>query len=194
MPPDRVRQVYDRLGVNSGYLSSDAAAWFRAGRALPINFTEVGRTPVIQRLVAGGISVAVVHFPALPADSPFAHLPEAIKSVVTAARSVDDAQLVIGMSPWGHAAEEEALPLLQKSFQLLIGGGTGRSFAAYAPQAAPDLLWARPSPRGRNVSLVDIMNLPERGQPWTPGLDVEAREASLSAEVPDDHEVAALLR
>ena len=194
VPPDRVRQAYDRLGVNSGYLSSDAAAWFRVGRALPMNFTEVTGEPVIKRLVTGGLSVAVIHFPPLPIGSPPSLLAERIRRVTEAARSVADAQLIVGVSPWGLPAEEEALPLLQGSLHVLVGGGPGPSFSAAPPPTAPELLWVRPGTQGKHVSLIDILSLPAPGSAWTPGIHVEAREAALSPEIADDPEIAALLR
>lgn len=199
--PDNVRRAYDRIGVDAGYLSSAAAAWFRVGRALPINFTEVTTAPVVRRLTAGGVSVAVVHFPPLPQGDEAAALPDRLRAVIEAARSVADAQLVVGVSPWGFMAEDHALPHLEEAFHVLIGGGSGAPFPAHSPKSAPGLLWLRPTPDGKNVQILDIRALPARTadrpafkRPWLADVTFESRDATLTPDIPDDTAVAELLR
>lgn len=195
-----MRQAYDALGVDAGYLSSAAATWF--GNALPRRFLRVDDSPVVQRLHVGGVSVALVLF---PPESAFATTkttdtsPDAfnrlLNAVLTTARSVGDADIRIGISPWGFQRERQSLPSLAQAFDVLIGGGPGAPLIAEVLPAAPSLLWSRPELDGKSVILLDLMTIPAPGTPrdWTPGLFSQCREITLTSRVPTDSQMEQLL-
>lgn len=200
--PDQVRQVYDLLGVDAGYLSPKAASWFRAGRALPINFQVIGETPVTQRFQVNGVPLAVVFFPAFPlGQDAFEPSPAAVRDtlgkVLAAGARVQDARLVIGVSPWGFEAEQKLLPQLAPVFQVLLGGGLGATLGGEATPEAPSLLWSRTENKGQSINIIDFFSLPaqkDRKHKWIPNKNVQAQTQRLGDDCPTDHAVEALLR
>ena len=113
--PGTVRAIYDALYVDCGMLSEAAAEWF--GKDRPRNFLEVKDRPVIRRLYAGSVPVAVILFPPLSAGEKTGSgrpSPGLLASVLAAADTVPEAVLRIGISPWGF----EGLFLYRLCFQL----------------------------------------------------------------------------
>lgn len=198
-----MRLAYDALGVDVGYLSSAAATWF--GTTLPRRFLRVDDSPVVRRLQIGGVSVALVLFPPEPAteqnapkdtetssSDTFNHL---LKTVLTTARSVEDADIRIGISPWGFQRERQSLPSLAQAFDVLIGGGAGAPLVAEVLPSVPSLLWSRPESDGKSVMVLDLMEIPAPGsiRDWTPGLFSQCRELTLTSRVPADPQMEQLL-
>lgn len=199
--PDTVRQAYDALTVDAGYLSTRAAAWF--GDTLPQHFVRVGVSPVVRRLQVGGISVALVFFPpepsattsSIPSDSSEATPNRVLGAVLVAARSVADADIRIGLSPWGFQRERQALPALAEVFDVVLGGGTGAPLVGEVNPALPSLLWSRAEREGRSLMVLDLLDIPAPGLPrnWTIGLFSQCREVSLDAHIPTDLRMERLL-
>lgn len=193
--PAVVRAVYDALQVDCGMLSSSAAAWF--GPKRPRNFFESGTKPVVRRFTPGGIPVAVVLFPPLSvggtseSEAPTKKL---LAQVLAAADSVPDAVLRIGISPWGFDGEYAAGEALESRYQILLGGGAGAALAGEISRQG-GLVWSRSDRDGRSIMVLDILSVPQPGQPvaWELGLSVDAREVRLTSSVPSDPRIAALL-
>lgn len=193
-----VRKAYDLLHVDAGGVFAPTARWFRKeGGKLPSGFAEVGAEPVVRRFERGGFRAAVIFFPTLGIDQAgqITASPQ-LASVLAAGRQVRDADLLIGVSPWGLEAEQAALPQLGQVYHVVLGGGPGAPFPCAVPDNAPGLLWSRADRRGRSIIVLDLLELPGRNpaHAWIQELNVHAREAVLDQTVPEDPEMAAVLR
>ncbi len=210
---DAVRRAYNRLEVDAGFASGSASRWFRAGGGtLPAGFVEVTAEPVTRYFQRGGFRIAVIFFPGPPARpaqwTPGPSLPagtqkpavpagaELSAAVLEAGRRAGDADLVIGVSPWGIEAESAAASRLNGVFHVLLGAGPGSPFPFHVQEDAPGLVWSRADRRGRSLTVLEFTELPGRapGHVWVPGLNADGREIPLDHTVPEDAETAALLR
>lgn len=195
--PQAVRAVYDALGTDCGLLSPAAAAWF--GDARPAGFVEAAQKPVTRRLSIGGHSVAVIFFPPLSvggtaeSETP---TPKLLAAVLAAADAASDADLRIGVSPWGFEGEFAVRQALEQRFHVLLGGGPGAPFAAEVNVGTPGLLWSRADRDGRSLMVIDLLELPRPGAPfaWEDGLTMQAKEIRLTSAVPSDPRMEAILR
>lgn len=190
--PNRISQAYTALDITCGYLSLAASRWF--GKSIPPHFLPVADHPVTRRFLCGNVSVAVILFPSLPTESVQAEK-KPITAALKAATAVSDADLIIGVSPWGFRAEHGACPALAKRFHVLLGAGEGAPFAAETLPQSPSLLWSRADHNGRSLMVLDIMDLPRSGieTAWEPGLSFTAREVVLTAAIPEHPEIKRLL-
>lgn len=194
--PQAVRVVYDALGVDCGLLSSSAAAWF--GDARPARFVEAADSPVTRRLTVGGQSVAVIFFPPLSvggtreSETP---TPKLLAAVLAAADAASDATVRIGVSPWGFEGEYAVRQALEQRFHVLLGAGPGAPFAAEVNAQVPGLLWSRADRDGRSVMVIDLLALPQPGEPfaWEWGLTMQAKEVRLTSDIPSDPRMEAIL-
>lgn len=194
--PQTVRAVYDALRVDCGLLSPSAAAWF--GGASPARFVEAADRPVTRRLSVGGYSVAVIFFPPLSAggtresETP---TPKLLAAVLAAADTASDADLRIGVSPWGFEGEYAARQALEQRFHVLLGAGPGAPFAAEVNAQIPGLIWSRADRDGRSLMVLDLLTLPQPGEPfaWEWGLTVQAKEVRLTSDIPSDPRMEAIL-
>lgn len=194
--PQAVRAVYDALGVDCGLLSPSAAAWF--GDARPARFVEAADSPVTRRLTVGGQSVAVIFFPPLSvggtreSETP---TPKLLAAVLAAADAASDATLRIGVSPWGFEGEYAVRQALEQRFHVLLGAGPGAPFAAEVNAQAPGLIWSRADRDGRSVMVIDLLALPQPGEPftWEWGLTMQAKEVRLTSDIPSDPRMEAIL-
>lgn len=194
----RVRNAYDLLRVDAGGVFASTAQWFRKeGGKLPSGFTEVGAEPVVRRFERGGIRGAVIFFPPIDIDHTdrITASPQ-LASVLAAGRQARDADLVIGVSPWGMEAEQSVLPQLEQAYHVVLGSGPGAPFPCDVPDNTPGLIWSRADRRGRSLIVLDLLELPGRNpvHAWIQELNVHAREAALDQTVPEDPEMAAVLR
>lgn len=189
--PDAVRTIYSALRVNVGYASPEAAQWF--GGRLPAGFAAVHDKPVVQRVQVGGVLAAVVLFPAVQGDVPDAVL----RALLAAARSSGDADVVIGVSPWGFQKEAKALQRLAEGYDVLLGGGSGAPFPVELTTFAPGIAWSRPDKDGRCVIDIRFMTLPgkhaERPRSWLREVDFFVKEHPLGMEIDSAPDVAGLL-
>lgn len=190
--PARISQAYTALDVTFGYLSLAASQWF--GKSIPLHFALVADQPVTRRFLCGSVSVAVILFPSFPSGSSEAGQNPAA-AVLKAAKTVSDADLVIGVSPWGFRTEYAAYAALAERFHVLLGAGEGAPFAAEVLPQCPSLLWSRADHDGRSLMVLDIMALPHAGEKtaWVPGLSFMAREVVLTAAVPEQPDMQRLL-
>lgn len=193
-----VRSAYDLLHVDAGGVFAPTARWFRKeGGRLPSGFTEVGVEPVVRRFERGGIWAAVIFFPPLGLEQTdrITTSPQ-LANVLAAGRQARDADLVIGVSPWGREAEQAALPQLGQVYHILLGGGPGAPSPCAVPDNAPGLLWSRADRRGRAIIVLDLLELPGRNpaHAWIQEVNIHAREALLDQTVPEDPEMAAVLQ
>lgn len=209
---DVVRRAYDRLRMDAGFASGPASRRFRAGGgSLPSGFVEVTAEPVTRYFRRGGFRIAVIFFPGPPARpaewTPGPSLPggtpnpaapvdaDLSAAVLEAGRRAGDADLVIGVSPWGIEAESAAASRLNGVFHVLLGAGPGSPFPFHVQEDAPGLVWSRADRRGRSLTVLEFAELPGRapGHVWIPGLNADGREILLDHTVPEDPDTANLL-
>ncbi len=186
-----VQRIYTALRPDAGYLSPVASRWF--GDAAPAGFTPVAAAPVTRRLMMAGLSVAVIFFPQLPQGKDEAE-PSMLRSVIAAASAAADADLRIGVSPWGFRGEYAARQGLSLAFHFVLGAGEGAPFALDAAAMEP-ALWVRAAKEGRSVMVLDMNVCPARDQTpvWTPGINISGREIQLEDSIPDDPHMHKLL-
>ncbi|WCB45424.1 hypothetical protein PH214_10090 [Nitratidesulfovibrio vulgaris] len=190
------RKGYDLLKVDDGYLSPKAAQWFmtHAG-GTPAGFRSVDGPPQTRIHTVNAMRVAVVFFPPLPqgVDDP---TPEMVRDALSAGRKArSGADLVIGVSAWGSLNERDMLPRCEGVFDILFGSGTGSAFDGTVDGVAPGVLWARPERDGKGVNVVEVLALPQPGQPndWVPGITIATRYIMLSDTVAHDPAMEAVI-
>lgn len=189
-----------------------------------VDATPVARRLPVTLADGRRLDVVIVFFPPLPEDhgdawtAPPDKLLDEILAVARAAggRNADDAdgehrradnaarpgsaptiaapELIIGVSPWGFQAERFALPRLAGTFHLLLGAGAGAPLPAEVFDDAPSLLWSRADVDGRGVIVLDLLQLPARGQTWDPLTAAWAREIDIAPPLPADPDMERLLR
>lgn len=191
----------------TGFTRVDAAP---VARCLPVALADDRR-----------LDVVIVFFPPLPEDhtdawtAPPDSLLDDILAVARAAggQNADDAreperprtdnappaaaaplELVVGVSPWGFQAERFALPRLAGPFHILLGAGPGAPLPAEVFDDAPSVLWSRADVDGRGVIVLDLLQLPARGQNWNPLAAAWAREIDIAPPLPADPDMERLLR
>ena len=124
--PQAVRAIWELLHPDAGYLSQAALRWF--GGTPPAGFVPVADRAVTRRLKVGGIAVAIVFFPPLSTfgteetETPTRAL---LSQVLAEANASADADIRIGVSPWGFQAEYDVREALSQSFHILLGAGSG---------------------------------------------------------------------
>ena len=191
LAPKDFQRIYTSLHPDIVYLSPAAARWFAPGT--PGNFLEVDSGPVTHTLHVGGLTVAVILFPDLDPSSP-APGRSLMTDVLAAARAAANADIRIGVSPWGFQAEYSVRQALSQAFHLVLGAGPGAPFPLDAAAMAP-ALWTRAAANGRSLICLDLDTVPPRGcaPDWIPGLTVHASEMYLEQNIPDDPAMLELL-
>ena len=183
--PDRLRAAAAFCAPDAGYLTQHEAGLF-SGKKLPEGYVTVGNTPCVRRLRTAGGTVAVIMLPELPSGADTVP-DQMLRAVLEAGRSQADADLVIGVSPWGFSAEGRALPALDGVYDVLLGGGAGAPFPIDVTAFAPGVIWARSDSDGRTIIELGLDVLPgaARPHPWIRDVDVRGREWLLGPAVKD---------
>lgn len=186
LQPEALRKAYDCLRVDAGYASPAAQAWFGSA-GLPRHFALVSNTPVVRRLQAGSVRVGLVMFP----EATDTTLGKTVESVLDAARSLADTDMVVGLSPWGFRLEGKSLARLSEGFDLLLGAGDGAPFPVEVTTYAPGIVWSRADHNARVVTALDMLIIPEGPRPrtWIQGLHFRVREYPLVESVRENTEV-----
>jgi hypothetical protein len=146
----------------------ESALLSRAGVVPPDSAVVLGQTPATRIINRGGVRIGLVFFP-VP-DKPGGPPGDKARSAtVRAARDLrGQADLLVGISPWGSMAEEAFLTANPGLYDVLLGGGPGFGTPA-APEPVPGTLWARSHTRGKTINLLDIaLPLKNDGAPWVP--------------------------
>ncbi len=180
----RLGQAFQRLRYD---LMAVTAAEDAALRAAQVDLPRevFGPTPQLRFLSSPAGPVAVIVFPASPADL------QAVIALAEEARH--QAGLVIGLSPWGAEAEQAMLATAPQALDLLLGAGPGPgSGGLFMNDGAT--VWLRPYTEGKTVAEVRIPTLPQPGTKvrWQPGDNLTATAIGLTHFIPSDPEIAAL--
>ncbi|MDR1125394.1 MAG: hypothetical protein LBM64_04940 [Deltaproteobacteria bacterium] len=189
----KVMAAYAALRPQAACLSPEAGRWFRAGRVnIPEFFVPLSKMDgrAASRIVEiGGRTVGLVFF--AEADG---GLEQARAGALFAGRQLlPRVHLLVGVSPWGFAAEKDFLPEGAGLFHILLGGGSGPGFAVASSAQAGEILWARPAAAGVGVNVISLYRWPEAGPlRWENGLSFEARQEFLGPGLQEDPEIARL--
>ncbi|MDR3176823.1 MAG: hypothetical protein LBU06_09890 [Desulfovibrio sp.] len=165
-------KVHELLRVDTGWISGKAARWLRGetGRIPPGYLVSEGKS-VSRLLNTRAGSVGVVFFPEgpVPGKGPG---PGQESEVLAAGKALrEKAALLVGVSPWGAAAEKKFLPKAQGVFDCILGGGEGIGFDFIFAEGSSSPIWIRPDVKGRAVNVLEIYLPPLAGSSfvWSEG-------------------------
>lgn len=190
--PELVQRLYDTLHPDAGYLSSAEAVWFK--EFIPKAFSQVGEQPVTQRIEIGGLSVALIFFPDINENETEQDRTRALSSILAAAYAADNADLRIGVSPWGFQQEYAARGSLAQAFHIVLGAGEGAHFPLDTVSMEP-AVWVRAAEDGRSVIALDLESCPSRGisPVWVQDLNIRGREIRLEDAIHEDSKIRQIL-
>ncbi len=188
--PELVQRLYDTLHPDAGYLSSAEAVWFK--EFIPKAFSQVGEQPVTQRIEIGGLSVALIFFPDI--NETEQDRTRVLSSILAAAYAADNADLRIGVSPWGFQQEYAARGSLAQAFHIVLGAGEGAHFPLDTVSMEP-AVWVRAAEDGRSVIALDLESCPSRGisPVWVQDLNIRGREIRLEDAIHEDSKIRQIL-
>lgn len=150
--------------------------------------------PAFEVRQIGPLRVGLLLFPALAPG--LKNAPQVVAQAVTdkALALRERADLVIGISPWGAAAEENFLMSRGHTVDILFGAGPGPGFLA-RPMAQDTVLWIRAYAQGKTLHQVVIKSLPRRAPDWkwTRDQNVAVLLQSLTENITNDPDMDALL-
>lgn len=188
-------EAYNSMNADAVYLSTKAASFFtEAGVTLPDSFVTVGEEPVGRLIEYGQHIVGLVFFTDPRDPSPEA-MAKAQRMALDKGRELyGQATLVIGISPWGTAAEQEFTDKAGDVFHVILGGGKGMGFPYALPAQEFPTLWCRPDSSGRSLNMLRIYQWPESGfWRWKAGLNFEGSLSPLGANIPEDPHISSIL-
>lgn len=184
--------VYGRLGYDLGVaLPLEARALGDAGAALPKGFVTLGEEPLTRVFERGGLRIGVVAL----GDKAAAYKPvgdEAKRAALDAAGALrPSVDILVGVSTWGERDEVAFVKDHPGVFDVLLGSGVS---AGYGVRALGDgaTVWCRPMFDGRGIVRLDILALPEAGQPWRDGREFTSLIYELGAEVASNADISAI--
>lgn len=190
-------KVQDYLKPDAGWLSPASGKWFlkHTGRT-PEKYIPVEKAPEILLLERAQVRVGLVFFPEGSAEKK-APTRDETRAVLAAAESLKEkADLIIGVSPWGFALEQEFIEAARGAFSLILGGGTGIGFSHTTLSTTPETLWSRPDPGGRSVNIIEFFERPATGTPfyWIDGISFKAWQEPLGPSSPPDIGMQKIIR
>lgn len=190
--PEKLRTAYGLARVHAGYAGPKTRAWFGAV-GLPTNFVEVNTAPVVRRIQINALRVAVILFP--PARETLSD--KALTSLLDTAHAAKDADIVIGVSPWGFRLEGKTLSRLAEGFDVLLGSGEGAPFPLEVTTYAPGIIWSRADRDARSITELRLYTLPgpnaARPRAWLNAVDVQGQEHPLGMNILEDTAVTAVI-
>lgn len=190
--PEKLRAAYGLTRVHAGYAGPKTRAWF-GSVGLPPNFAEVNTSPVLRRVQINALRVAVILFPPVSETVP----DRLLVSLLDMAVSARDADIVVGVSPWGFRLEGKSLARLAEGFDVLLGSGEGAPFPLEVTTYAPGILWSRADRDARSITELRLYTLPgphaARPRAWLNAVDVQGQEYPLDMNIPESPAVTAVI-
>lgn len=161
-------------------------------------WAELPRRAKGEVLIRNGLRIAVVRFPMAegidgrPTEEQFR---QAREEGIHLRREAD---VVIGISPWGAHAEQaflERFAAATQPYDVLLGGGPGPGHSGRIAGGG-SATWLRPYPQGKAVQWLRLDGLPKkRPDVWLKReTDVRFGSVSLDGSVPEDKTINDLLR
>jgi hypothetical protein len=184
-------QAYDFLGYDLGVTTPQETEWLAsAGAKLPGVFRPLGKEMQTVVLDRAGLKVALVLFPA--AD--LAKETDRGQGLFAAARAAaakarPGADLVVGVSPWGEAAEMALSESAPGAFDILLGAGKALGYGV-RPLAGGRTILVRPPFDGRGLVRFDLLALPAGSdRVWIDGKAYRAEVRMFDWSIPQAPEV-----
>lgn len=145
-------------------------------------------------LKAGEVTVGLLVLPELPRGA--RGLPQnLIHEIEHAVRELrGTAQIVVAMSPWGYAREQELLKANGPLPHVLLGSGPGVGVAGMLADGGKTA-WMRSYPEGKAVLCLEVLDLP-LGNPtfkWTEGKNVRMTLNGLTDQYTEDQQMLMLM-
>lgn len=174
--PENILRAYDRFMAQGIYLSPRAQKWLgKRAEKLPPNYIRMTNKVQSRIIPVAGRQVGIVYF-AQTDDA--AGLKRAQADALEAGRKLrGQADLLIGVSPWGRDSERVFAEKTDGLFHIILGGGPGYGFGASVIGKNEGLLWVRPEAQGIAANLVQISAWPD------PALHIWGYDANYRAEV-----------
>lgn len=140
--------------------------------------------------------IGVILLPPLPAAA--TDLPrELVRQFADAVRRLRaSTRLVVAMSPWGYAGEQELLKTSGPLPDVLLGSGPGIGLTG-SIAAGGKTLWIRSFAQGKSMSRLDILAWPDHGDPnfkWTEQQNVRMTLVGLTDQYQEDPQVLSLMQ
>ncbi len=159
-----------------------------AAGKIPSGYAEVSGEPVslIKNTPAGKLGLVLFPRGSGPYYQPTLEQQAAVLRAATDLKP--KVSLVMGISPWGQASEQEFLPKARGIFSCILGGGPGPAFAQAFPSGDTSLLWARSDMNGRAVLELSLLQMPVSGTSaaWLDGVTFTSHLVILGPRYPSD--------
>ncbi len=147
---ERLVRAFDLMGYDLKTISYEEAYYFKKYN-IPLKGWVGSQDKVILKKIETKEGTLI--FVVLPWD--MSALDNASqKKLLTSLQNKDS--LVIGISPYGYAEEEDLLDNYPHLFDILLGSGRGLIFAG---QVQGRTLWVRPMSKGKAVYIISIKDL-----------------------------------
>lgn len=187
-------RAYSLLGYDLGCLTPDEAAALAAQNApAPKGWLTLGKEPQAKTAEVGGLKVGVLFLPLLGQDEKTPDKKLVAKVSRAAKRLREDADVVIGVSPWGMRGEEALLKKRPGLFDVLLGAGRGSGLYAKAPNG--ETVYTRAYEKGKAINRIDLLELPKgEKHVWSLQKNFKAKITPLDDATPDNGRIKALFR
>ena len=187
-----LKKAYDLLGYDIFLLSPADATVLRTTKVPASNGWQspLDAPRLVVRDVPGG-RLAFVLFP--DSGSPDPAMEEELFRYAKALREEGTYNLVVGVSTWGSARENDFIEKHDPVFDIVLGSGQGPGYAGLYLKGNR-VLWVRAFTKGRNVLNVAMPALPAAGEKvvWAPETSVRVVTAPLGDGLPSDPEIRAI--
>ena len=184
--------VYGRLGYDLGVaLPLEARIMGDAGATMPSGFVTLGDEPFTRVFERGGLRIGFVVL-GRKADAYKPAGEKALQAALNAAGALrPSVDILVGVSTWGERDEVAFAKNHPGTFDILLGSGVS---AGYGVRALGDgaTVWCRPMFDGRGLVRLDVLALPEAGQPWRDGREYASQMYELGVEVASDADISAV--
>lgn len=145
-------------------------------------------------LKAGAVKVGLLVLPELPNGA--RGVPQnLIHGIENAVRDLRDAtQIVVAMSPWGYAREQELLKADGPLPHVLLGSGPGVGVAGMLANGGKTA-WMRSYPEGKSVLCLETLELPHGDSTfkWTEGRNIRMTLYGLTDQYLEDQQMLMLM-
>lgn len=166
---------------------------------LPEPFVELSEQGGQEVIDVGGQAIGLVYLPLMqpagPDDGAFIQAMLALGMLVHEMRPLVD--LVVGISPWGQAMEQDYLEAAKPHLDILLGAGPGAAMPGRFEKEGRTL-YLRPHDKGKTLAVIRLTGHPLFDQAYGLGVDkrglVAANYIPLTDSIPTDPAVLDILR
>jgi hypothetical protein len=196
---DALAKIFSYLDYDFGMLSPEESSYLsKSPSGIPDGWKYYSQITFKKFKIENGKTVGIITFPTIE-DDKSNQISEAL-----AARMVScfkkfrkEADILIGMSPWGYFKEKSLLKnsqYMQCPLDILLGSGKGPGLTGQLV-AENSTLWVRCYPTGKAVSRVDIIKFPDKNSDfkWKFGENIRCLIQSLLKNTREDPKVLNLL-